>query len=159
MRSPRQVTHFQCRLVGSFTSPGHRHQLEETDRRLLVSPPSERQAFTGSGHSTATGRTPFEQILQLYYVNASLLNATIIIRLYTYMPHMSVACPMRRLSHNTCATIVSGSKASTAQTLRVGDRTQRRCVPVVEKNIIQSYAMNRPGSGARSNQQTHVGTV
>ena len=42
----------------------------------------------------------FEQIVlkQLYSSNASLLNATIIIRLYKYIPHLSVACAMRRLA-------------------------------------------------------------
>ena len=42
----------------------------------------------------------FEQIVlkQLYSSNASLLNATIIIRPYKYIPHLSVACAMRRLA-------------------------------------------------------------
>ena len=36
--------------------------LERHNYQFLVSPPSEREAFTGSGHSTTTGRAAFVSV-------------------------------------------------------------------------------------------------
>ena len=66
-------------------------------------------------------------VKQLYSSNASLLKAKIIIRLYKYVPHLSVACSVRRLT--TPHIRVQRSYRTV---------THRRRIPVVTANMVRS---------------------
>ena len=85
----------------------------------------------------------FEQIFvkQLYSSNASLLKAKIIIRLYTYVPHLSVACSRRRLT--TPHIRVQRSYRTV---------THRRRIPVVTANMVRSPSPRQRREGTSINE-------